>query len=214
MKNYALLLFAWAALLPPVPSRADEPQRMRVDNVHVRTWNQFAAELYALHQQRIAGRGIEEKVRIGGYADLPDFYKEISYVDKSSGRLLSRIQWERAHPDRVHVIEVFFYDDHGRVTRDYTAAYLPHSRNAPVQTLISLHHYASGLHGFRTFDASGDRIFERCQGVYQGRPVDLMLDEDAIDDALHDPNGVMHSAEYRSCFGDLADSAKDYLPPH
>ena len=110
-------------------------------------WNGFVDRLHRLHQQQIQGRKIRETEQFGGYARLPEFYREVSYFDADSGRLLSRIQWEREHPERIHTIEVYVYDDAGRVARDYMAWYLPHARNAPREATVNLYHYEGGLQG-------------------------------------------------------------------
>jgi hypothetical protein len=123
------------------------PGTVQVDEQRVRQWNAFADSLYRLHTQQTQGRQIRETEQIGGYARLEGFYREVSYFDADSGRLLSRIQWERANPERIHTIEVFVYDDRGRLARDYMAWYLPHFRNAPRETAINLHHYDGELHG-------------------------------------------------------------------
>jgi len=192
---------------------AGEATPMRVDEDHVRTWNRFADALFALHEKRIAGRAIKTVERIGGYAGMPEFYKEVEYIDAASGQLLSRIQWERQEPDTVHVIEVFFYDDQGRVTRDFTAAFLPRGRNAPSQTLIALHNYSGELHAFRTFDASGNRIYEQCEGTLSGKQVWLTLEEQEIMDAQRDARGIMTTPAYKTCFGALQQTAGAYLTP-
>lgn len=216
MGKHALVavLACLAAALWTAPGRALEVERMHVDNVHVRTWNRFADALLDFHRQRLARRRVRTEERIGGYADIPDFYREVSYYDSGSGRLLSRIRWERDHPDTVHVIEVYIRDAQGRVIRDYTAAFLPYYRNAPTQTLISLHRYHGDLHAFRTFDASGDRIFERCQGSWRDRDIDLMLDEDAIYEQEGEPGSTMESLVYKACFGDLQTTVEGYLTPN
>lgn len=208
-------LLAWTVLLATAHSAAAlEVQKMTEDKGHVRTWNDFAQAVYALHQHQLKGREVRTESHLGGYAGLPDYYKEVSYYDARTGQLLSRIQWEREHPDKVHVIEVFIRDAQGRITRDYTASFLPFYRNAPSQTLISLHHYAGKLHGFRTFDASGARIFERCAGVFQDRDVAFMFDEDGLDEAQDNPSSVMHKPVYEACFGTLQTTAEGYLTPH
>ncbi len=203
----AALVFSGAAAAAPAV------QVMQEDNRHARVWNRFAEDVYRLHQRQLAGRPIHEDAHLGGYANAPGFYREVEYRDARSGLLLSRIRWERAHPDRVHVIEVFVHDAAGRVMRDYTAAFLPDYRKAPSQTLIALHAYHGGLHAFRTFDASDARIFERCEGEVQGEPVSLMLDEAAIDDGLHGVAGPMQSALYARCFAGLPPHAGTYLHP-
>ncbi len=135
---------------------------LKEDNVHVRTWNAFARHLEQLHRRLTSVEGIEVRTSIGGYAGKPKFYREEDYY--LDGRLVSRVQWEREHPENLHAIEVYIRDEQGRVIRDYAAAFLPHYRNAPVQTLITLHRYNGDLHAFRSFDASGYRIVERCDG--------------------------------------------------
>lgn len=216
MTRYASALLALLLCLAAGPASGQGPhvQHLHVDNVHVRTWNRFARELYALHQQRIAGQRLRTEERVGGYPDMPKFYREVSYYDAATGRLLSRIQWEREHPDTIHVIEVFIRDARGRIIRDYTAAFLPYYRNAPTQTLISLHRYNGPLHAFRTFDASGARIFERCQGTWRGEVVDFMFDEDDIDVQEGTPGSLMESATYKACFDGLQKTAGEYLRPH
>ena len=184
---------------------------LKEDNVHVRTWNAFVRHLEQLHQRLTSVEGVEVKTSVGGYAGLPKFYKEEDYY--LDGRLISRVQWEREHPENLHTIEIYIRDGQGRVIRDYAAAFLPHYRNAPVQTLITLHRYNGDLHAFRSFDASGYRIVERCDGRLGNKQVQLLLDEDEIDDALGDPNGIMATPEYRACFGDLAEKPGKYLKP-
>ena len=184
---------------------------MQQDNVHVRTWNDFAQNVLQLHRELTQGKEVTIKLNSGGYAQLPAFYEEQAYY--LNGRLVSRVQWEREQPDALHSIEVFIYDKSGRVVRDFTAAYLPHYRNAPSQTLISLHNYNDSLHAFRSFDASGARIIERCQGKMKGKQVNLLLDEDEIHAALVGDSPVMQSAEYKHCFAGLQTEAGRYLTP-
>lgn len=188
---------------------AAEP--MKEDNQHVRSWNAFADNVYQLHQKLSQVDGVSTKTRIGGYAGMPEFYREERFY--IGERLISKVQWEKAQENVLHSIEVFIHDDQGRVIRDYIAAYLPTYRNAPTQTLISLHRYHDQLHAFRTFDASGYRIIERCIGQLEAREVNILLDEDEIDAALGDPNSIMASAEYQACFGDLQVEAGKYLLP-
>ena len=124
--------------------------------------------------------------------------------------------WERENPKQLHSIEVFVHDKQGRVIRDYTAAYLPNYHNAPTQTLISLHRYNGSLHAFRSFDASGYRIIERCTGTLKGKEIDFLLDEDEIAVALEDAyinKGPTVTAEYKSCFGDLQQEIGEYITP-
>lgn len=186
-------------------------ESMKEDNQHVRSWNAFADNVYQLHQKLSQVDGVTTKTRFGGYAGMPAFYREEQYY--LGDRLISKVQWEKAQDKVMHSIEVFVHDEQGRVIRDFTAAYLPTYRNAPTQTLISLHRYQDQLHAFRTFDASGYRIIERCTGRLEGREVNLLLDEDEIDEALGVPGSIMASDEYQACFGDLQAEAGKYLLP-
>lgn len=188
---------------------AAEP--MKEDNQHVTTWNRFAQQVYQLHLQLTQAPGISKQTRLGGYAQMPEFYREERFY--RGDRLISKVQWEKDNPERFHTVEVFVHDDQGRVIRDYIAAYLPTYRNAPTQTLISLHRYQDQLHAFRSFDASGYRVIERCTGSLNGQNVNLLLDEDEIYAALGDSQGIMASETYQACFGDLQTEAGKYLTP-
>lgn len=188
------------------------PKPMKEDSQHVRTWNKFVDDLLALHKRIIAETPHSMTSKVGGYANFPRFYVEKEYRDKA-GHLLSRVQWEREHPDTLHVIEVNRYDAKGRVVRDYAGAYLPVYHNAPVQTLVSLHGYNGKLHAFRTFDASGDMLYERCQGRYKGKSVDINLDFDDVYVMEGKPDTVLTSKAYRACFHDVAKTAGDYVHP-
>jgi hypothetical protein len=184
---------------------------MKEDPVHVKTWNRFADDVYALHLRQIEGRKIEEKSKVCGYANEKDLYFEVEYYDKKTKRLLSRICWEKANPDRIHVIEVFIYDRKGRVIRDYTAAFLPYFRNAPSQTLIALHQYKRKLHAIRIFDASAELVTEKCTGRYKGKEVFVLLDIDDILAARDNPNGIMQTEAYQRCFDGLETDVSPYL---
>jgi len=182
------------------------------DNVHVRKWNQFATDLYELHKEQIKGIKTIVKSKKGGYATNKEFYIEKEHFDEQ-GKLLSRIAWEIENPENIHVIEVFIYNNDGEVIRDYSAAFLPDYRNAPVQTLISLHRYNKGLHAFRSFDVSGDRILERCEGTYNKKEISFMLDEDELYELIGDEKGMMYSKEYELCFGKLQETLGKYSKP-
>ena len=195
---------------------SDEVRTGSVETDQVTVWNRFADRLMALHRKQLVAHKVRETEEFGGYANMPRFYREVSYYDSHSGRLLSRIQWETENPDRVHGIEVNIYDAKGRLARDYMAWYLPKFRNAPRATTINLYHYGRGARGWRQFDASGNRIYERCN-AWDGSKVGdklLELDEDSLADALSDKKGIMASELYSRCFGDLAASAGPYLNPH
>jgi hypothetical protein len=186
---------------------------MQVDNEHVRSWNKFSEQILELHNQQIRGKRIQETEASGGYRDNPDFYREVTYTDKDTGRVLSIIQWETDNPKVVHSIEAFVYDDKGRVIRDYMAAYLPGQRNAPVQTLINLHHYNGGLHAYRQFDVSKDIIYEYCSGKFKGQQQELRLFEDDLAATDYDARQLLKSPLYKACFGGLQSEIGKYIEP-
>lgn len=181
----------------------------KAPNKHVITWDAFAKNLLALHHRLISEVPVIKKTKSGGYAHRPDFYIQNSYFNARTHKLISQIQWEKEHPNVLHTIEVYLYDDQGRVTRDYTAAYLPDYHRAPTQTLISLHNYNDGLHAFRTFDASGYRVDEGCRGKYHGKNVEIILDENEIDDGAPE----MNTAAYKACFEGVQEKAGKFLIP-
>lgn len=176
---------------------ATEP--MKGDNVHARVWNKFASDSLALHKKLTNGKNYQVKKSIGSYANVKNFYTEYRYLNK--GKLVSQVQWEKDDPKTLHTIEVFVHDEKGRIARDFMAAYLPFFHNAPTQTLISFHHYTGNLHSFRSFDATGDTLLERCMGTDEnGQEVNFLLDED---DLFNDPDDIIGSKEYNSCFAGL-----------
>lgn len=183
-------------LIPFVSSAVLATEAMKGDNTHVRVWNKFADDALALHKKLTSGKKIEVKTSSGGYANNKNFYVEHRYFE--NGKLISQVQWEKDDPKTLHTVEVYVHDNQGRVIRDYMAAYLPFYHNAPTQTLISIHHYKGNLHAFRSFDASGDVVLERCTGKSNnGQDVNMLLDED---DLINDPDDMIGSKEYNSCF--------------
>lgn len=176
---------------------ATEP--MKGDSNHARIWNKFANDSLALHKKLTDGKDYQVKKSIGGYANVKNFYTEYLYLNK--GKLISQVQWEKDDPKTLHTIEVFIHDEKGRVARDFMAAYLPFYHNAPTQTLISFHHYNGKIHSFRSFDATGDKVLERCMGTDEkGQEINFLLDEDEL---YNDPNAIIGSKEYNKCFAGL-----------
>jgi tetratricopeptide (TPR) repeat protein len=196
-------------------SRADEKHysRLHEDKQRVKAWNTFAKRLYTLDQKMFAAHELRTETSQGGYAGQPNLYTETRYYDKNSNHLLSRIQRMNHDPSLIMLIEVYLYNETGKVSRDYSAAYLPYNRNAPIQTLINLHAYHDGLHGFRQFDASGERIYEQCRGVYRGKSVMLSLEEDQITEGPYRDKQTLDSMLYKTCFADLPLKADKYLNP-
>lgn len=185
-------------------------ERLQASQQRVTVKNNFVTNLLKLQHQLLAEYPVTKKSRTGGYANHPDFYLEETYYHKDTDRVLSVVQLEKANPENLHSLEVYLYDERGRVIRDYGATYLPGARNAPIQTLISLHVYNSDYHAFRTFDAFGARIYERCE---QGDNILMNLDEAAIEDLHHGPSPPANTELYQTCFKNLAESAGQYLKP-
>lgn len=201
----------WALLAAtPVGAATQETMWLIPADEQLRVWNGFVESLRALHTRRVAEHDIVEAESLGGYQLYPDFYREVNYTDKKTGKVLSQVQWERAHPDRIHNIALYFYDAQGRRVRDYTAMYLPWARNSPIQTLISFYAYQPTLTAFRKFDASGRRVYEDCEGTFNGKAVDIELDEF---DMAREHAGLMQSAMYRACFASLPQTAGKFLTP-
>lgn len=211
-------MWTLAALLAALACSAqarDEVRTLRVQEDQVTVWNRFADNLYQLHRQLIEGKKIVQTESFGGYAGLPRFYREVTYTDAASQQVISRIQWERENPAQIHMIEVYRYDSGGRLTHDYMAWYLPLRRNAPRATAVNLYHYGDGLRGWRQFDASDNRTYEKCSEWRDGRegPMRFDLSDDRIAAVQDDPHGIMASDLYRRCFGDLPESAGPLLTP-
>jgi hypothetical protein len=209
VRKFHLTQLCFLLMLMGLGHTACAESKTKVPNKHSITWNAFAQNTLALHRKLISEVPVIKKTKIGGYEGLPDFYIEDDYYDANNHHLISQVQWEKEHPKQLHTIVVYLYDDKGRVTRDFTAAYLPNYHTAPTQTLISLHNYSGDLHAFRTFDASGYRIVEGCRGRYQGQDVEIILDEDEIADGSPE----MRSAAYQVCFEGVQLKAGKYLIP-
>lgn len=208
----SILSLSVLLLLPVAAPLANDRNAMKEDNSHIRRWNGFADKLLQIHRQLIAEQAHTVKTSTGGYPGMAQFYQEEAYYNKQTGKLISRVQWERENRQRMHTIEVYLYDKQGRVSRDYSAAYLPSYRNAPTQTLISLHAYNGKTHAFRSFDATGDHILDRCEGTYQNEPVNFLLDEDELYEEL---DGLRLSADYKHCMKGLPERADKYASnPH
>ena len=208
-----LSLAATALLLAAFSVWAADAQVIRIetDDDHVTTWNRFAKKAYELHQRQIAGREIRRTVETGKYhgAAARGFgYKETSYYDVHTGLLLSRVRFDRDRPEILHIVEVFIHDPQGRVIRDFSSIYLPMAQNAPIRTFINVHRYNNGLHAYRQFDASGERIYEECKGRHAGQLVEISLEQQDID-----PPATATGA-YQACFAGVQETAGAYLVPH
>ena len=211
MKILIIILTLASAI--PVSYAKSSNQNMGEDAQHIQRWNNFFSSLMELHEQYMRSHEIEEIESLGGYGNQPNFYREVKYFDKKSQRLLSRIQWEQQNPQQAHLIEVYVYDDQGRVDRDYLAVYLPESRNAPIQTLINLHQYSGDLHSYRQFDASGIRIYEHCERGVKNSNILIALEDDDIAMQRRGLNNNVDKMTYMQCFEGLEETAINYLQP-
>jgi len=194
-------------LTVPAASQAADPSEIP---------RRFADNLYQLHQHIMSQHDVRTESEIGGYGGLrgdPNFYKEVRYFDKENDRLLSMIQWENKSPDNIHTIELNIYDQAGRVVRDYTAAYLPNSRNAPFQTLIGLRHFDKDLSGYRQYDAAGNVLFEDCSGTLDGKKFRIVLEYHEIPDDPRSIEDATERAAYPICFNKLPKNPGKYLNP-
>jgi len=179
--------------------------KMQVDIQHIKSWNKFTDYLYQIHQQQLKEHKVYSTSVIGGYPTNKDYYVEKRYYDKESNKLLSIIQWEK--DNKIHTIEIYKYDNQGRVTRDYLSAYLPTFRNAPIQTLINIHSYNDELHSYRQFDASGYLIYEQCEGNLFNQKILLSIDEDEFN------SDIIESEEYLACFNQSKSTVGKFINP-
>jgi len=208
------VLFAMFSLTLMQVSFADsERNLMKEDKVQVKSWNHFVKLSLDLHHRQVKGKKIKKTEKVGGYRSRPEYYREVTYTDVKTGRVLSKIQWEQNQSANVHSIEVFVYNKQGRLVRDYAAAYLPDQRNAPVQTLINFHTYNGGLHAFRQFDAGKDIIYESCEGKFNGKDHQLRLFEDDLAATDYDSRQLLKSPVYKACFKGMPSVPGKYLRP-
>ena len=209
-----MILLGWTCLIYPVTGNtAETASSSSTNKKHVNTLNQFAQRLRILHEHQTTQNEIFQKESTGGYRGGDDFYREVKYYDKKTGNLLSRVMWEIDKPEQIHEIEVFVYDDNGRLKRDYLAAFLPVHRNAPIQTLINLHHQNDELKSFRQFEVSGEKIYEYCEGKFFGQPLNISLDDNDFVGSSQETMKLMESVEYLSCFGKTMATLGDYVNP-
>lgn len=108
------------------------------------------------------------------------------------------------------MIDVYFYDDYGRVLREYSATYLPSRYTSPAETLVILHYYKDNLHSFREFDVSNVNIYEQCDHLQNGSVfahhyVDI---PDSVSQLEKEKQ-----KDYRACFSHVAKSAGKYIDP-
>jgi len=214
--NRRIAIVCTLILAPHAAHAAESLRTLDVQDNQVAVWNRFADNLVELQRRALQERPVrieQHTAHYGGEAWADVTYTDQTLVDAASGRVLARLRYESTHPDKVNIVEVNVYDDAGRLARDYTAAYLPMYRNAPVQTLINLHAWHGELHAYRQFDASGVRIYEQCRGRLGADSVDISLTEERIPasaSALGSPDAAR---KYQACFDGLPDQAGTWLDP-
>jgi hypothetical protein len=214
MNRPALAIVLSGIMMLAAPAHADTVTTVKTQYVaEAQRWNNFVDDLYALHKKHVAGKELNIVEKMGSYFRHKNFYKEQKFFDKKSGKLLSLIQWETHNPKNIHVIQVFIYDDAGRIVRDYGASYRTTDHDDPMTTDINLHAYANGLHAFRQFNASDEITFERCDGDYQGKKVKIRLGVIELEEFRDEPNTVMTTPQYKACFGTIPKKAGKYLTP-
>ncbi len=200
-------------LLLPLPAFSVDDRNMVADMVdveHQRTWNRFASQVFDLHRTQLARHTVRTEKRFGEYGGESGkgyHYRETSYFDAGTGRILSRVRTDRHRTDELQIVDVYVYDAEGRLQRDYSFSFLPWGRAAPLQTLINLHDYPDGLHAYRQFDASGNTLYEYCDGTVSGRRVRIALPEEKVGEPGHEVD------DYRRCFAGLPTIAGGLLAP-
>lgn len=195
---------------------AREEKGLKENNQQVKSWNKFADNLIAVSNHMLENRSTRstrKSADYGGEVWRGDGYTETSHFDKNTGHLISRIRRQNKNPRHLHSVEIFIYDDKNNLVRDYTAAYIPGYRNAPIQTMINFHKNNGGLKSFRQFDASGNRIYEQCQGKYFSEAVDISLEDYEIPNHAGEFKDFKARENYRACFDGLPVSAGSYLNP-
>ena len=177
--------------------------------------NSFVNDLYVLHKKRLEGREFYIIEEVGGYGGLTndlEFYNKVNYYDSRSKRLLSTIKWEKKNPDNIHMIDLFVYDNKGRLKRKYAAAYLPSRRVSPHKTLISLHYYRNNTHSFREFDAFNVRIYEQCNDIKDANKIYFAFHYEDIPDSYQELDVEKHE-QYRACFEHASSTVEPYNSP-
>jgi hypothetical protein len=206
-----ILLFL--VFLLPLPAVSAENRNVVDDMVNVerqRIWNRFASQVFDLHRAQLARYTVRIEKRFGEYGGESGkgyYFRETTYFDAGTGRILSRVRTDRHRTDELQIVDVYVYDVDGRLQRDYSFTFLPWGRAAPLQTLINLHDYPDGLHAYRQFDASGNTLYEYCDGTGSGRRVRIALPEEKIGEPGHDVD------DYRHCFAGLPTIAGELLAP-
>jgi tetratricopeptide (TPR) repeat protein len=209
--RFSFLIHCILLLFAVNSSAAEYETHIEVSQEEVDAWNKFATSLLVAHNSLLQRASYRVETTSGSYGGeyAKDYhFVEEKYFDKTNGDLLSHIRWHDKTRNEIHTIELFVYDKDRNLVRDYAAAYLPHARNAPYQTLINIHSHNEELHAYRQFDANGELLFEKCIGNLYGGQVMILLEDYEIPEKPFD-----YTAEYLACFSGLPRSAGIYLDP-
>lgn len=201
MRVYSL--YIWGGLLSPL----FWAQAAQADN----QWPVFRKDLLALHEKLTK----EVPVRVEasepqpyqGAAAKGFSYQDFNYYDRATGRLISHVRRAPDSPGLVYEIDVYIYDEAGRVTRDYSALMVPWQMEHPARTFINLHDYPGELRVFRQFDASGEIVYESCEGRMGGEKISLHLESIDVGPKLR------ATPLYQACFGRLPMKPGPYIKP-
>jgi len=200
-----------ALLLAHVPLQA-APHSTAVQS------NQFAQSLVTVSEHLAKGRDVIVEVKLGGYSGVTnnlEFYREITTRERDSGKLISKILWENNKPDNLHGVEVYVYDEDGRLLREYQATYLPYPdmRKAPYFTQLVRHVYIGDLHVTREFDANGWPLYEDCHGRLNERQISIGYEYEESPNSPEDIEDPQLRADYRACFGEFPNRPGPFTNP-
>lgn len=177
--------------------------------------NGFVDDLYTLHKKRLKGREFYTTEEVGGYGGFTndlEFYNKVNYYDSKSKQLLSTIKWEKKNPKNIHMIDLYMYDDQGRLKRNYSASYLPSRRISPLETLVTLHFYNNSYHSFREYDSSNIQVYEQCNDIADMKKTYIAYHYEDIPDSYQDLVPEVQGI-YRACFDHTSSTAKPYISP-
>lgn len=171
----------------------------------------FKQALFELHQQQVKDKQLrleETEGQYNGKAAERYHYRDTKYYEVGSTRLLSHIRSDADSPETLHIIEIYVYDNTGRVVRDFASVSLPTSPAYPARTLLNFHRYNGELHSFRQFNEFGDVTYEDCAGLLKNRRLKLALDAADIKPA------VTATLEYKACFDGMETEWGAYAIPY
>ncbi len=177
--------------------------------------NGFVEEIYRVHEKRLEKREYYTTEKIGGYGGMTnnlEFYNEINYYDSKTRKLLSTIKWERENPENIHMIDLYIYDEKGRVKRSYSASYLPSRRVSPLETVVTLHFYSNGTHSLREFDAQNVNIYEQCNNINDETETYFAFHYEDIPESYTELEEGVRDL-YRACFSNASKTAEPYISP-